>query len=109
MVDLGAEEAVPLDDAVRQQRASDSIRDISRYQYWSQRLIAVHGAMVESKPHTIQQWWYDDRDNQQRTTVLVAVVALLLTALFSLVQTILTGLQLHQGNQSPQPSSTVQT
>lgn len=50
--------------------------------------------MNDYKPHNYRQWWHDDRDNQSRTAILVEVAAVLLTAFFSLVQIILTGLQL---------------
>ena len=93
----GSEAAVSLDNSVRQQRASHSIREIGRYQHWSQQLIELLRIMDGCKPHTYRQWWHDDRDNQQRTAILVGVAALLLTAFFSLVQAILTGLQLRKG------------
>lgn len=94
MKSSGDEGAVSLDNNARQQRASRSIREIGRYQHWSQQLIELLRIMDGCKPHNYRQWWHDDRDNQSRTAIVVGVAALLLTAFFSLVQTILTGLQL---------------
>ena len=77
-----------------EQAFSEGAREIGRYAHWSRHLTELRGVMDDCKPVTVRQWWHDDRDNPQRTTLLVAVAALLSTAVFSLVQTILTGLQL---------------
>ena len=75
-------------------RAED--RHIDAFTFWRDRLVILKQTFDESEPNSLSQWWYDKRSGVHRYPLIVAALALILTAIFGLIQCIEGALQAYK-------------
>ena len=75
-------------------RAED--RHIDAFKFYRDRLVILKQAFDESEPNSLSQWWYDKRSGVHRYPLIIAALALVLTALFGLIQCIEGALQTYK-------------
>lgn len=62
--------------------------NLSRYQYFGERLAAIGKEYNATRPTRLRQWWYDRRNRVEWVTLLVAVTVFILTLIFGIVSSV---------------------
>lgn len=71
-------------------------RQIERFRFWHERIVALKQVFDDVEPSTISQWWFDTRRRVQWYTFWTAVVVVMLTLVFGVVQCVEGGLQVYK-------------